>query len=325
MANCPELSIIIVNWNSREFLRKCLLSLRDYAQNISHEIIVVDNASFDGCEEMLRSDFPSVVFIQAGKNLGFSRGNNFGVERSSGRHLLFLNPDTEIVGDALATLVSVAHDNPQVGIVGARLLNSDLTVQMESIRSFPSLLNQILESHYLRSRFPRLSIWGMRPLFDRADDPAGVDVVSGACLLIKREVFERVGGFSAQYFMYSEDVDLCYKVKEAGWTTVFVDSAQVVHHGGGSSALSPVSQFGAVMIRESRFRFLRMARGNVYAIMYRAVTAVIAVWRLALLMVLYPFMKLFLNSSPANGIRKWSKILRWSLGLETWVTTVGMN
>ena len=325
MANVPELSIIIVNWNSREFLRKCLLSLHDYAGNIAHEIIVVDNASFDGCEEMLHSEFPDVVFIQAGKNLGFSRGNNLGVERSSGRHLLFLNPDTEIVGDALTTLVAVANGNPQVGIVGARLLNTDWTVQMESIRAFPSLLNQILESHYLKSRFPRLSIWGMRPLFDRADDLACVDVVSGACLLIKREAFERVGRFSTEYFMYSEDVDLCYKVKEAGWTTVYVDRAVVVHHGGGSSALSPVSQFAAVMIRESRFRFLRMARGNLYAATYRAVTAAIAVWRIALLTMLYPFMKLFLKSSPANAISKWSKILRWSLGLETWVTTVGMN
>lgn len=304
MATLPELSIIIVNWNSREFLQKCLVSVRDGAKDMAHEVIVVDNASFDGCEELLRSDFPSVVFIQAGKNLGFARASNLGFNRSRGRHLLFLNPDTEIVGTALFTLVSFANSEPEVGIVGARLLNSDLTVQMESVRAFPSLLNQLLESHYLKTRFPRLSIWGMRPLFDHAGEPARVDVVSGACLLIKRQVFERVGGFGTQYFMYSEDVDLCYKVKEAGWVTVFVGGAEVVHHGGRSSALRPVTQFAAVLIRESRFQFLRLARGNVYALAYRAITAANAVCRLALLLVLFPFFGMLWNAAPVKTIGK---------------------
>lgn len=323
MATPLDLSIVIVNWNSREFLRNCLTSIRNGASDVAHEIIVVDNASFDGSAQMIALEFPHARFIQSEKNLGFSRGNNLGFSCSSGRKLLFLNPDTEVVGAALETLIAFADNHPDVGIVGAKLLNSDLTLQMESIRAFPSLANQILESHYLKCRFPRLSIWGMRPLFDNSAKPARVDVVSGACLLIKREVFERVGGFSTQYFMYSEDVDLCHKVKAAGWATFYVGGAEVVHHGGRSSALSPVSEFAAVLIRESRFQFLRLARGRVYAIAYRVITAMSAVCRLALLCVLFPFFRMLRKTAPVKTISKWIKILRWSIGFEHWVKTLG--
>ena len=323
MTTPPDLSIIIVNWNSREFLRRCLTSLRNGSGGLAHEVIVVDNASFDGSAEMIALEFPHVRFIQSEANLGFSRGNNLGFSYSSGRVLLFLNPDTEVVGAALDTLLAFADTHPDVGIVGARLLNSDLTLQMESVRAFPSLANQILESHYLKWRFPRLSIWGMRPLFDTSTKPARVEVVSGACLMIKREVFERVGRFSTEYFMYSEDVDLCHKVKVAGWATFYVGSAEVVHHGGRSSALSPVSAFAAVLIRESRFRFLRLARSNVYAITYRVITAMNAMCRLALLFVLFPFFRVFRKAAPIKTIDKWFRILRWSVGLERWVKTPG--
>jgi N-acetylglucosaminyl-diphospho-decaprenol L-rhamnosyltransferase len=219
--------------------------------------------------------------------------------------------------------VAFADCCADAGIVGPKLLNSDLTVQMESVRAFPSLVNQALDSHYLKSRFPRLSLWGMRPLYEPAGTPAPVDVVSGASLLIKRHVFDRIGGFSTRYFMYSEDVDLCYKARAAGWKTYFVGRAEVVHHGGKSSALTPVSQFAAVLTRESRFRFLRAARGAVYAGAYRAMTAASALCRLALLVLSFPVLSARRGAAVGKTIGKWFSVLRWSVGLERWVKTLG--
>jgi GT2 family glycosyltransferase len=321
--NVPDLSIVIVNWNSRDFLEKCLSSVRERGAGLRHEVIVVDNASFDGSAELVERQFPEVRFIQSERNLGFGKANNLGVERSTGRHVLFLNPDTEIVGDALAALVAFADQRPDAGVVGPKLLNSDLSIQMESIRAFPSLANQILDSHYLKSRFPRLGLWGMRPLYESSDTPEPVDVVSGACMMVKREVFDRVGGFSSRYFMYSEDVDLCYKVREAGWKTYFQGRAEVVHHGGKSSALTPVSQFAAVLMRESRFRFLRSARGTAYAVAYRSMTAASALCRLALLVLSFPVLGARRGQAVGTTIGKWVSVLRWSVGLERWVKTLG--
>jgi GT2 family glycosyltransferase len=318
----PDLTIIIVNWNSKDFLRKCLRSVRETTGQACYQIIVVDNATFDGCAEMLQSEFPEVVFIQSPTNLGFGKANNLAAARSTGRHLLFLNPDTEVIGSALATMVSFADQRPDVGIVGPKLLNTDLTLQMESVRAFPSLLNQILDSYYLKSRFPRLPIWGMQPLFNTSASPAAVDVVSGACLMIRREVFERVGGFSRQYFMYSEDVDLCHKAKVAGWATYYVGGAEVIHHGGKSSTLSPVSQFSAVLTRESRFQFLCTARGSTYALMFRLFTAGNAVLRLALLILSFPLLGIRRSAAVLATMHKWLSILRWSVGLERWVKTL---
>ena len=322
-SSAPDVSIIIVNWNSCKLLRSCVASIFEHSRETTYEVIVIDNASFDGSREIIAADFPGVQFIQSDTNLGFARANNSCVAVAKSRNLLFLNPDTEMLEGALRRLLDVIDQRPEAGIVGARLLNPDLSVQIDSIRAFPSLLNQLLEFHWLKTTFPRLSLWGMRPLFEDSKEPSPVEAVSGACLMIKRKVFEQVGGFGEQYFMYSEDVDLCYKVQRAGFATFFVPGAQVIHYGGQSSALRPVSQFAAVLIRESRFQFLRQARGSVYALAYRSITALVAMGRLAVLIVLWPFVSLLRSVQLGKTINKWVRILRWSLGLERWVKTVG--
>jgi GT2 family glycosyltransferase len=323
MTSRPDLSIIIVNWNSCHFLRKCLWSIREQRSGIVCEVIVVDNASFDGSGPLVEAEFPEVRFVQSNTNLGFAKANNLGFASSTSRNLLFLNPDTQILGTALAALVTFADSHPDLAIAGPRLLNTDLTLQLESVKAFPSLLNQILDVHVLKIRFPRLSLWGMQPLFDSSRRPATVDVVSGACLLIKREVFEDVGQFSTQYFMYSEDVDLCFKVMQSGWRTYVVPDAQVIHHGGQSSASRPVSQFTAVLMRESRFQFFRRARGDFYAFTFRLSTAVNAICRLVLLVLVAPLFVSVRTKSVTGPLAKWTKVLRWSLGFERWVKNLG--
>src|SRR5690348_3920993 len=213
----PDLSILIVNWNSVAFLRDCLESIYANTKAIQFEVVVVDNASHDGCEQMLATEFGSVRFIQSGSNLGFARANNLAFQASSGRNVLFLNPDTEVLGSALERLVRFLDENPRAGIVGPKLLNSDGSIQTSCIRSFPTILNEALDTDLLRRLFPRSRWWGIGPLFENRTAPAAVDAVSGASLMIRRNVFEAAGLFTTSYFMYAEDVDLCFKARRAGW------------------------------------------------------------------------------------------------------------
>ena len=316
MTGQPDLSIIIVNWNSAAFVRRCLSSIYANSGAMTVEILVVDNASFDGCDELVQNEFPAVRFIQNPENQGFARANNLGFSHASGRNLLFLNPDTEVVGPALETLLSVLQATPDVGIVGARLLNSDGSIQTSCIQRFPTILNQALDIEWLHLRYPKCPLWNIGPLFEGSESPVSVDAVSGACLMIERGVFEEVGQFTTDYFMYAEDVDLCWKVKRLGRNNYYVGRAEVVHHGGQSTLAKPESNFSNVMMRESSLKFLLASRGRAYAGAYRFTTALAAVVRLAmtgaaLLLTAGRFRRLVL----ARALSKWTAILRWALGV----------
>jgi GT2 family glycosyltransferase len=318
-----DLSIIIVNWNSKDFVRKCAQSIRENPPEMSYEIIVVDGASFDGCGEMLAKEFPEVRFVQSQKNVGFAKANNLGFEKSNGELLLFLNPDTEVRGGAVNTLVAALRSLDKAGIAGAKLLNTDGSVQTSCVQPFPTILNQLLDSENLRRAFPRHSFWGMAALFEKDPAPKEVEVLSGACLLMKRETFQAIGLFSQNYFMYAEDLDLCYKVRQAGLKNYYVPAAEVVHHGGGSTQAGK-STFSAVMMRESVYRFLVKVRGWWYGQGFRASLALGAVGRLLALVLVFP-VRLALGeaSGAANSIRKWLAILKWTLGMQTWVAKYG--
>ena len=230
-ASPPELSIIIVNWNSAEFVRKCLASIYRNTTGLNFEIVVVDGASFDGCGEMLAKEFPQVHFVQSPKNVGFGGCNNLGFEKAAGEFVLLLNPDTELKGPAAAVLLHQLRATPGVGMVGARLLNSDGSLQTSCVQSLPTPLNQALDLEFLRKRFPNSRLWGISALWQSS--PAEVEAISGACMLLRCETFRRVGGFGSQYFMYGEDMDLCAKVRNAGLKIYYEPRAEVIHHGGG--------------------------------------------------------------------------------------------
>jgi N-acetylglucosaminyl-diphospho-decaprenol L-rhamnosyltransferase len=321
-----DLSIIIVNWNSAEFVRRCLKSIRQHTNGVTYEIIVVDNASFDGCDRVVLEDDPAVVYIQSNENLGFAKANNRAFEVSKGRSLLFLNPDTEIVGPAVLLMHCALHHWSSAGAVGARLLNADGSLQTSCIQSFPTISNQVLDSEYLRRWCPESSLWGMAPLHRPTGTLAEVEVISGACLMIKRDVFERVGRFSEEYFMYAEDVDLCHKVRGAGLKSYYVPQATVMHFGGNSSRRAP-SSFSAVMARESLWRFFRKTRGESYGFAYRCSMFLSALCRLAFLTVSVPIETLCRRQRGWFGsIRKWWAVLLWSLDAEAqakryWVTS----
>src|SRR5258708_28121817 len=321
-----DISIIVVNWNSADYTKQCVSSIRAFTDDSEYEILVVDNASSDDSVEVLQS-LPGIRLIRSPENLGFARANNLGAQQSSGRVLLFLNPDTKLVGPAINRMYTALVSSTSVGIVGCKLLNADLTLQTSCIQPFPTILNQVTDIERLKRAFPQVRMWGIGPLFkDSGDQPAAVEAVSGACLMIRREVFEQVRMFSMDYFMYGEDIDLCYKVRQSGWTVGYVADATIVHYAGQSTKKRKNTSFGDVVTMESIHTFLKKTRGALYAQAYRACLGIISILRLGVLIVAFvvPLIRVdrdYLRSA----IRKWRSVFYWSLGLEQWAKRLRVN
>jgi len=320
-----DLSIIIVNWNSAGFTTQCLSCIYSQTQDLEFEVLVVDNASTDDSCGVIQDRCPSAKLIRSPQNLGFAGANNLGFQNSSGRILLFLNPDTELRGPAINLMQACLDSSADIGVLGCRLLNSDLSVQTSCIQPFPTILNQIADAEQLRRLAPRLNLWGMRPLFESDHGrPVEVEAVSGACLMIKREVFEQVGAFSTDYFMYTEDLDLCYQVKKVGKKVCYLGSATIVHHGGQSSQKRGGEAFAGPLMKETSLRFLRKTRGPFYAALYRLAMFLVSILRIAVLALLIPIPSARRDKdSLRHSLSKWYKILRWSMGLEAWTRQMG--
>jgi hypothetical protein len=309
----PDLSIIFVNWNSSEYLRACLNSLRAQARGVALEIIVVDNASPKDDVDQLKQEFPDIQLIKSKGNLGFARANNVGFKQSSGEYILFLNPDTEVLDSAVPKMLERLQSLPRSGAIGCKLLNSDLSVQTSCIQRFPTILNQMLDIEALRLRWPACRLWRIDPLFSDAEQPSETEVISGACLMIRRDVFEAVGLFSEDYFMYAEDADLCFKVYRAGFKNYFVGDARVIHHGGGSSKQKSEDQWATLAQRDAILHFCRKFHGALYAWMYRVSTTVAAAGRL---LAMFPFSWVG-SSAQRQSVsltkKKWAAVLLWSV------------
>lgn len=262
----PDLSIIIVNWNVRDLLRRCLHSISNPQYPLSTEIILVDNASSDGSVEMLRAEFPQVRLIANSINRGFPAANNQGLAVARGRYVLLLNPDAEVLSDALATLVRFMDEYPDVGVVGPQLLNSDGSVQ-SSRRRFPTLMTAFFESTWLERWAPR-SLLRRYFVRDRPDDATlDVDWITGAAMLVRRAAVEQVGEMDEGFFMYSEELDWCRRIKTAGWRVVYYPAARIVHHEGKSSEQAVPARH--VNFQRSKIRYFRKYHGPRAAMILR--------------------------------------------------------
>ncbi len=313
-----NLSVIIINWHSADFVKKCLRSLYMNSVELDYEIIVVDNGSFDSCQKMIADMFPKVIFIQSNQNLGFAQANNYGSQKAQGEYLLFLNPDTEIIGNAINDMFAVINNLPQAGILGCKLLNTDKSFQSSCRQAYPTIMNQVLDLDILHRLLPDLSLRGTGPLVKDANIQEA-QVISGACMMIKKSVFEEVDGFSSEYFMYAEDVDLCFKVKCAGYINYYMSDVMVIHHGGGSSYQRNESSFANVQMRESICRFLRKTRGDSYAHLYKLSMLLSGVTRLSVIVLtMLPAVVIGKYSRCRASFMKWISIVRWTLGKETW-------
>ena len=225
-----DLSIIIVNWNTRDLLIQCLDSVYSTVQGLESEVWVVDNASTDGSAALVRDAFPEVRLIENAQNLGFARANNQALEKCTGRYALLLNSDAFLGAGAAAALIKALEADPRAGIAGARLVYPDGRAQ-RSYSRLPGLLGEVG------------SLLGLDKLNQGAGgrekgDMKEVGAVSGACLLARRAMLAQIGLLDERFFMFSEEIDLCRRALAAGWKVVHVPAAQVVHLGGGGSGLT---------------------------------------------------------------------------------------
>ena len=257
-----RLSVCIVSWNVREDLLKCLDSLVAAGRGVATEIIVADNASSDGTPDAVQEDHPQVQLIRNDRNLGFAAASNQGMAASSGPFLLLLNPDTVLPEGALAELLAVAEQHPEAGIVAPKLLNPDGTLQ-HSCRRFPTPAAALFRHTFLGRLLPN-NRWAAE--YVMADWPHDeireVDWVSGACMLVRRELYEDIGALDEGFFWGSEDVDYCLRAHKAGWKVVYLPSPAIVHRVGASSDKRPartVIDFHRSMQRLYRKHFGRNA------------------------------------------------------------------
>lgn len=255
----PQVSIVIVNYNVRDFLHHCLLSLQRALQGLRGEIIVVDNHSSDGSVEFLQPLFPDVEFIALERNIGFGKANNLGFARAEGEYVLCLNPDTLLSEDTLHIMVGYMEDHPDVGIGGCKLLNGDGSFQFACRRGYPTPWVAFTKAFGLQSLFPKSQLFGRyNQTFRSIDETYNVEAVSGAFMFIRREALEQVQGFDPDFFMYGEDLDLCYRVMRSGWKIAYVHSTSVIHFKGEStkrSALNEVRVFYEAMAIFARKHF----------------------------------------------------------------------
>lgn len=254
-----DVSIIVVNWNTKALLCDCLKSIYEQAGDVDFEVIVIDNASTDGSVEMVKKSFPQVTLIENSENRGFAAANNQGIAIAKGRYVLLLNSDTIVLASAIAKTVSFADSHPEVGVVGCRVLNSDRTLQ-KTCFMFPSILNMILSSTYLYKLFPRSRFFGRERMtwWDR-NDIREVDVVTGCFMLVKREAIEQVGIMDERFFMYGEETDWCYRFKQAGWKILFAPCAEIIHLGGQSARKNAATM--TVQLRRSILQFMKKHHG----------------------------------------------------------------
>jgi N-acetylglucosaminyl-diphospho-decaprenol L-rhamnosyltransferase len=301
-----DVSIIYVNWNSVDYMKESIESVYAYTKGISFEIIVVDNASPSGNVDLLKELFPEIILIKSSKNLGFAGANNLGFQGSSGEAILFLNPDTKLANSAINSMAQDLMKIEDAGIIGCTLLNSDLSLQTSCIQTFPTILNQVLDTNYLRDRWPANPLWGIGALYSTNPEPAKVEVISGACLMIRRSAFEKVAMFSEDYFMYAEDLDLCYKVAHAGYANYYAREGRVIHYGGKSSEPESATRMKWTAIP----RFCDKNRGRAYGIAFRIAMALTAICRLAVIKTVSLFEnRLGQKSELQSAWAKWRTIL----------------
>lgn len=234
MSSKIDVSICIVNWNAKDYLDRCLLSIEDSTPPLACQVIVVDNASTDGSVEMTQQKYPGIHLIENKMNLGFATANNQAIALATGETILLLNPDTELLPQALQTLFDYLSQNPKSAVVAPKLLNSDGSLQ-RSVRRFPNFKTVL----YRYTFFKKLGIFSKEEAKNKMADfsfeeEKSVEQPAGAALLIRRDILEKVGRLDPTFFLFYEEVDLCRRIKRRGHDIVYLPASRVVHHEGKS-------------------------------------------------------------------------------------------
>lgn len=238
-----DISIIIVNYNVKEYLKNLVHSIEKASQGINLEIIVVDNASTDGSVEEISSKLPHVKLIVNDTNLGFGKANNIGLQQAGGKYLLLLNPDTIVRENTFTALIEFFEKNEDAGLLGCKVLNPDGSLQLPCRRSFPTPWVSFTKITGLSTLFPKSKLFAKYNLTYLDENKVNeVDAISGAFMFMRREVYDKIGGFDPQFFMYGEDLDLCYRTQHAGFKVYYVPHTEIIHYKGESTRRSNLDE-----------------------------------------------------------------------------------
>jgi len=266
-----DLSIIIVNWNAQDLLAKCLRCVESTVKNVSYEIIVIDNNSDDGSQEMIRRDFPQVKLIANTQNAGFATANNQGMKISQGRYFLLLNSDAFVENETIDQMVEFMDAHPEAGMSACQLLFEDRRLQ-PSCYSFPSLTTEFYTALQLDKLFAKNREFGkyLMTYWDFSDIRA-VDTIMGAFMLVRKTAIDQVGMMDENFFMYSEETDWCYRFHKQDWKTLYNPHVQTVHLWGGSSKRMKVEMF--LQLYRSKVQFFRKHYGALSAFFLKLILA----------------------------------------------------
>jgi len=290
-----DLTIITVNWNTRDLLVDCLNSIQenlDAAPTQQAEIFVVDNASSDSSAEAVRSSFPRVHLIENQDNVGFARANNRAAELAQGKYLLLLNPDTVLQPSAIKTMLAYLDNHSDVGAVGPRVVNPDGSVQI-SIYPQPTILREAWRLFHL----DRIFAYGSYSTsILNSESPRVIDILKGVCIMLRREIVQNLGLFDEQFFVFSEDFDLCVRIRKAGWQIHWLPKAVITHHESQSTKQIPDEMF--LELYRNKVKFFRKHYGEIYAYTYKSLLLVISISRI--------IPGKIANVIPGFGIKDWA-------------------
>lgn len=255
----PDLSIIILNYNTRDFLRDCLNSIKKAESNtFSFETIVIDNASKDGSAAMVKKEYLEIKLIESKKNVGFAAGNNLGIPQSQGGYILFLNPDTKVSSDTLRIMIKFMDTHPRAGAATCRIELPNNQLDDACHRGFPTPWNAFSHFTGLEKIFSKIKLFSGYSLGHlRLDKTHEIDSGSGAFLIVRRQAGNQVGWWDEDYFWYGEDLDFCYRLKEKGWQIFFVPKTKIIHYKGAASGMKKHARQVSTATKETKIRSAR--------------------------------------------------------------------
>ena len=302
----PKVSILIVNYKVPALLEKCLSSIR-HRTSCTYEVIVLDNNSDDGSVEMIQQKFPWVRLMVSTTNSGFARGNNVALELAKGDYVFYLNPDTELTSDSITYLAGFLDNHENVGMVAPKLLNSDGSLQ-RSVRNFYSFKETLLDNRLFP--FLKHNRWfqtsGLPSFWDH-NQSRDIDWARGAALMVRRSILDKLGAFDERFWVYGEEIDLCYRIKNAGWAIRFLPDVEIVHHQNQSARQNSTAMF----IQNYRSHYLLLKKH--YSILDRWLYQVRAMCAITVWIAWFG-LKTVQNSdddAPARELVKYKKLLAW--------------
>lgn len=305
-----DISIVIVNYNTKDYLYNCVHSIVNNKSRLDIEIIIVDNLSTDESLKSIKINFSFISIIENSINIGFAKANNIGISNSSGKYLMLINPDVVLMEGCLDKIFDFMESNNSIGILGPKILTSDGKVQ-RSCMGFPTIWNTLCRALYLDKIFPRVEIFGGLLLtYWNHDCNKSVDVINGCFWAVRRKAIENVGLLDETFFMYGEDIDWCRRFHDNGWDVVFFKNAEAIHFGGVSSSGAPIRFY--IELQNANLRYWRKYKNKISQSVYWLITVTYQITRIIYNIIRYTL----LNNNRSickNNIQMYWNCLKWLL------------